>query len=80
MGGADAEVGKSMVHFDWIKRHAECIPEKLTLVDAHSGHRFSYAEFNERANRFASFLKGTLGIRKGDRVSILAQNSSDYWE
>jgi len=80
MGGADAEVGKSIVHFDWIKRHAERTPEKLALVDAHSGRRFSYAQLNERANRCASFLEERLGIRKGDRVSILAQNSSDYWE
>ena len=69
-----------MYHFDWIKRHAERTPDKLALVDAHSGRELSYAQFNERANRFASFLKDGLGIRKGDRVSILAQNSSDYYE
>jgi fatty-acyl-CoA synthase len=67
-------------HFDWIKRHAERTPDKLALVDAHTGRRFTYAQFNERANRFASFLQDTLGIRPGDRVSILAQNSSDYYE
>jgi fatty-acyl-CoA synthase len=67
-------------HFDWINRHAERTPDKLALVDAHSGRQFTYAQFNERANRFASFLQDTLGIQPGDRVSILAQNSSDYYE
>jgi fatty-acyl-CoA synthase len=69
-----------MYHFDWIKRHAERTPDKLAMVDAHSGRTFTYAQFNERANRLASFLKGKLGIEQGDRVSILAQNSSDYYE
>jgi fatty-acyl-CoA synthase len=67
-------------HFDWIQRHAERTPGKLALVDAHSGRTFTYAEFNERANRLASFLKSKLGIYRGDRISILAQNSSDYYE
>ncbi len=69
-----------MFHFDWLKRHAERTPDKLALVDAHTGRTFTYVEFNERANRFASFLKDTLGLKQGDRVSILAQNSSDYYE
>ncbi|MFQ5434158.1 MAG: long-chain fatty acid--CoA ligase [Anaerolineae bacterium] len=69
-----------MFHFDWIKRHAERTPDKLALVDAHTGRQFTYAQFNERANRFASFLQDELGIRRGERVSILAQNSSDYYE
>jgi len=69
-----------MYHFDWIKRHAERTPDKLALVDAHTGRLLTYAQFNERANRLADFLKNTLGIRRGDRVSILAQNSSSYFE
>ena len=69
-----------MYHFDWIARHAERTPGKLAMVDAHTGRQFTYAQLNERANRFASFLRDTLGIRRGDRVSILAQNSSDYYE
>ncbi len=69
-----------MYHFDWLKRHAERMPHKLALVDAHSGRQFSYAQFNERANRFAHFLHHTLGLQRGERVSILAQNSSDYYE
>lgn len=69
-----------MYHFDWIKRHAERTPEKLAVVDVHTGRTFTYAQFNERTNRLASFLRDTLGIERGDRVSILAQNSSDYYE
>jgi fatty-acyl-CoA synthase len=69
-----------MYHFDWIKRHAERTPDKLAVVDTNTGRQFSYVQFNERANRLASFLQDRLGIRQGDRVSILALNSSEYYE
>ncbi len=69
-----------MVHFDWIARHAERTPNNLALVDAHTGRELTYAEFNARANRLAHFFMHTLGLNRGDRVSILAGNSSDYYE
>ena len=69
-----------MYHFDWIKRYAERTPDKIAIVDAHTDRKFTYAQFNQRANRFASFLKDNLGVNQGDRVSILAANSSDYFE
>jgi len=69
-----------MYHFDWIARHSERTPNKLAMVDAHTGRQFTYAQLNERANRLASFMHDMLGMREGDRVSILAQNSSDYYE
>ena len=78
VGRPETEI--SMYHFDWLQRHAERTPHKLAVVDAHSGRQFNYAQFNERANRMASFLKDELGLQVGDRVSILAQNSSDYYE
>ena len=69
-----------MYHFDWIKRHAERTPDKLALVDAHTSREYSYAQFNERANRFACYLIEGLGLKRGDRISILAGNSSEYYE
>ena len=69
-----------MYHFDWIKRHAERTPDKLALVDAHTGRQLTYAQFNQRANRFASYLQETIGLQRADRVSILAQNSAEYYE
>ncbi|HRX05127.1 MAG TPA: AMP-binding protein, partial [Anaerolineae bacterium] len=68
-----------MYHFDWIKRHAERTPDKLALVDAHSGLELTYAQFDERAGRLASFFLDKLDLRQGDRVSILAGNSADYY-
>lgn len=68
-----------MIHFDWIQRHAERTPDKLALVDAHTGQQLNYAHFNQRANRLAHFFVHQLGLQPGDRVSILAHNSADYY-
>ena len=39
-----------MHHFDWLKRHAERTPDKVAIVDAHTGRRYSYAQFSERVD------------------------------
>ena len=69
-----------MEHFDWIKRHAERTPDKLALIDADSGQKLTYSQLNARASRFSNFLQQQLAINKGDRISILAQNSATYYE
>ena len=43
------------------------------------GRRLTFAELNERANRLAHVLAGE-GIRRGDRVGILARNGAAWVE
>ena len=69
-----------MYHHDWIATHANRTPNKLALIDDHTGRQLTYSQLNERTTRLASFFKNTLHLEKGDRISILAQNSSDYYE
>lgn len=69
-----------MYTFDWLAKRAELSPNKVALVDAATGRRWTYAQFNERASRFAEFLRDEWKIKEGERVAILAYNSSDYFE
>jgi fatty-acyl-CoA synthase len=41
--------------------------------------RFTYAEFDERTGRLAAVLEG-LGVQRGERVAILAENRLEYLE
>lgn len=66
--------------FDWIAHHASRTPAKTALIDIASGRRLDYAATNARAGRLAGFLRDGLGIGPGDRVGLLAENSSDYLE
>ncbi|MCY3753279.1 MAG: class I adenylate-forming enzyme family protein, partial [Alphaproteobacteria bacterium] len=66
--------------FDWIAHHAGRRPEKTALVDLASGRDIDYAEMDRRVGSLAGFLRGRLGIEPGDRVALLAENSTDYLE
>jgi fatty-acyl-CoA synthase len=63
---------------DLLSKRADLTPERIALVELETVRRFSYAELNERANRLANFMRDELGVRPGDRVSILARNSIVY--
>ena len=61
-----------------LPNRARLTPEREALLELSSGRRFTYAELNTRANQAANFLREKFDIQKGDRVSILAHNSSAY--
>lgn len=62
---------------DLLSSRARITPYREALLYTYTGERFTYAQLNARANRAANFLRG-LGVQKGDRVSILANNSVIY--
>ena len=69
-----------MYTFDWLAKQADMRPDKCALIDAATDRSFTYAEFHLRASRFAEFLRDEWQVRPGERVALLANNSSDYFE
>ena len=67
-------------HYDWIAHFGRRTPDKLAVVDLGSGRQFSYAEFDARISRLATYLRDRLGIFSGDRVAVLAMNTTDTLE
>ncbi|NWF68258.1 MAG: long-chain fatty acid--CoA ligase [Chloroflexi bacterium] len=65
---------------DWIAFHADRTPEKLALIDQHSGRRFTYGQLNTRAARLAGYLRAAWDVQPGDRLAILGKNSTEYFE
>lgn len=64
---------------DWLARRAMLTPDKVALVDTlHDGRPITYREWNRAVNRTAHFLHDHCGIRRGDRVAVLALNSVEY--
>ncbi|WP_284035462.1 long-chain-fatty-acid--CoA ligase [Neobacillus sp. 114] len=54
-------------------------PDKTALVDTFQNIKLSYKNLNNRVNRLANALL-SLGIQKGDRISILLVNCFQYVE
>jgi acyl-CoA synthetase (AMP-forming)/AMP-acid ligase II len=60
-------------HF--LETHAQAAPEQLACI--HGEEVVTYGEMERQANRIAHTLR-ELGVRRGDRVALLIENSSAY--
>jgi fatty-acyl-CoA synthase len=63
---------------EWLARREALSPDKVGLVDADTGERFTYRVLNTRARALAALLAETYGVRQGDRVAALAKNAPAY--
>src|SRR5205823_12766636 len=64
---------------DWLARREMLSPNKVALYDeAHDFLPITYRQWNRAANRTAQFLCERCGVRKGDRVAVLAMNRVEY--
>ncbi len=63
-----------MIAGDILAERARLSPREEALLTVAGGRRFSYDDLDRRANGLARLLRARLGIVKGDRVGILAEN------
>ena len=75
--GSNKIVPQSQYVTDWLDKRAKLTPDRIALIDNATQKETSFAEWNERANQTANFLK-SLGVGKGDRVAVYASNRSEY--
>lgn len=61
---------------DWIGYNAANQPDKTAIIELPSNRRQTYGEMHDRVGRVAAWLV-SLGVQRGDRVGVLALNSSD---
>jgi len=61
----------------FLERWAALTPEKDFIVYPDRGLRFSYTAFNERVDNLSKSLL-YLGVRKGDKIGIFANNVPDW--
>ncbi|KGP71084.1 long-chain fatty acid--CoA ligase [Pontibacillus yanchengensis Y32] len=64
---------------DWIEGRARLYPNAVGVVDADTGESWTFEQLNNRAIRLASYFQDK-GIRKGDRLGLLAPNHISYMD
>jgi acyl-CoA synthetase (AMP-forming)/AMP-acid ligase II len=64
---------------EFLRTRAFLNPNKEALYDVTAEHRYSFRELNERANQCCNAL-ASLGLKKGDRVALLANNGHEFAE
>ena len=70
----------SVRYYDWIAHFGRRTPDKIAAIDLASARHLSYAEFDARISRLGSHLRDQLAVKRGDRVAVLALNSTDTLE
>ncbi len=66
--------------FDWIGHHARTRPDRIAQVDLATDRTFTWVEMNDRTTRLAHVLANEIGICAGDRVAVLANNNTNFFE
>lgn len=69
----------SFRYYDWIIHHSDVSADKTAVIDAATGRRFTYREWNDRIGRLAGYLR-SIGVKEGDRVATLAANCTEVLE
>jgi fatty-acyl-CoA synthase len=65
--------------FDWAGYHSRRRPDTVAVANADSPFALTWAQLEGRVARLAHLLAG-LGVRRGDRVALLAENDARYFE
>lgn len=68
-----------MEMFDLLAHRARVTPEQPALEDLDSGECYNYAQFNERAARFAAAARTHWGLKEGDRIAYLGHNRAEFF-
>ena len=64
---------------DWISKWAVYSPDKIALKEHESSVGLTYKELNKLGNRVARYLSEEIGLQKGDRIAIIAENSIEHF-
>lgn len=66
--------------FDWIGHHARTRPNATAMIDLATDRTFTWTEMEERTMRLANALVNEFGIGHRDRVAVLANNNTNFFE
>jgi fatty-acyl-CoA synthase len=67
-----------VLHGDLLGERARLTPDAEALVFVPTGRRFTYRDLDRRAVGAAEAWRTGLGLRKGDRVGLLAHNRPEF--
>jgi fatty-acyl-CoA synthase len=63
---------------DVVRRWAEGAPQRMAVAEMFSGLRLTYAQLDAQIDTCAEWLLAQPGVKKGDRIVLLARNGVHY--
>ena len=65
---------------DWVDQHARNRPDAPALTDLASGAHLTWGALEARVGRLTNVLRHELGLGRGDRLALLAENDNRIFE
>lgn len=65
--------------YDWLDHHRANRGHKEAIRDLGTERRFTYADLDARADAMSAWC-ASIGIGRGDRIALLAQNGVEYFD
>ena len=65
--------------YDWIRHHADNRSGKEAVRELESGRSFTYGDLDRRVDAMSAYF-ASVGVGRGDRVGVLAQNGVEYFD
>jgi len=66
------------IELDWIRKWAHYTPKRMAFCEHARDLQWTYAEFNQRVEALAIFLKNEFAIKKGQRIAVYSKNCAEY--
>lgn len=66
-------MSSAAIAHDWVRFHARRTPAEVALVNADSGEQWTWSRLDDRVGRLARGLYEVAGVRRGERVAVLAE-------
>ncbi len=63
---------------DWVGKWTIYSPDRIAVKEYETGRELTYHQLNRMGNRLAHYLTGELGLGRGDRIALLAENCLEY--
>ncbi|MBW6491707.1 MAG: long-chain fatty acid--CoA ligase [Lentimicrobium sp.] len=67
-----------MITNDWSAQWAKYSADKVAVEEYETGRSLTYMQLNQLAILYSDFLISECGLKKGDRIGILAENCLEY--
>lgn len=68
-----------MIPYDWISKWADYSSDKIAVKEYETNRTLTYKQLNNVANFLSSYFVNQLGLKVGERIVILAENSLEHF-
>lgn len=63
---------------DWMEKWAIYSPDKVAVKEYETDRTLTYKQLNNAGGHIAGYLTDVLGLKKGDRIAVLAEHCLEY--